>query len=89
MADVVASIKIMPDSVDRDLNKLMEDLKKAMPASGRLQRFDLKPIGFGLKAIMATVTVDDSVGGTEPVEEAFSKVEGVESVTVEATGRAF
>lgn len=89
MSDVVASIRIMPDSADRDLNKLMEDLKKAMPASGKLQRMDLKPIAFGLKAIMATITVDDSAGGTEPVEEAWSKVPGVESVTVEATGRAF
>ncbi len=79
----------MPDSADRDLNKLMDDLKKAMPASGKLQRLDLKPIAFGLKAIMATVTVDDNEGGTEPVEQAWSKVEGVESVNVEATGRAF
>ena len=89
MADVVASIRIMPDSADRDLNKLMEALKAAMPASGKLQRMDLKPIAFGLKAIMVVVTVDDNAGGTEPVEEAFSKVEGVESVNVEATGRAF
>lgn len=87
MSDVVASIRIMPDSADRDLNKLMDSLKAAMPASGKLQRFDLKPIAFGLKAIMATVTVSDDCGGTEPIEQAFSKVEGVESVNVEATGR--
>ncbi len=89
MADVIALIRIMPDSADRDLNKLMDNLKAAMPASGKLQRFDLKPIAFGLKAIMATVTVDDSSGGTEPVEQAFSKVEGVENVSVESVGRGF
>lgn len=89
MADVVASIRIMPDSADRDLNALMDALKAAVPAGTRFQKFELKPIAFGLKAIMAIVTVDDNEGGTEPVEAAWSKVEGVESVNVEATGRAF
>ena len=89
MAAVIASLRIMPDSADRDLNKLKDALRAAMPASGKLESLELKPIAFGLKAIMATIVVSDEAGGTEPVEEAFSKVEGVEGVTVESVGRSF
>jgi len=44
----------------------------------------VKPIAFGLKAIMVAFVVSDSEGGAEPVEEAFQKVPGVESVTVDS-----
>jgi elongation factor 1-beta len=43
----------------------------------------VKPIAFGLKAILVAFVVSDAEGGTEPVEAAFSKVPGVESVSVE------
>lgn len=48
---------------------------------------DVRPIAFGLKALIAVVLLDDKAGGgTEEVEEAFSKVKGVESVEVEEIG---
>ncbi|MCD1294644.1 elongation factor 1-beta [Methanocella sp. CWC-04] len=87
MGSVAAKMRIMPDSADRDLAGMQEKLKAALPAGAELQGFELKPIAFGLKAIMATVLVGDDVGGTEAVEETWSKVEGVESITVEEVGR--
>ena len=84
MGKVMAVIKVMPDSADRDMNKLQDDLAKALPKSAELKGMQVKPIAFGLKAIKVAFVVSDSEGGTEPVEEAFQKVPGVESVTVDS-----
>jgi len=87
MGDVAAKIKIMPSSMDVDLNKLREELSKVIPAGARLHGFSEEPVAFGLKALMVVVKVGDLEGGTEKVEEAFSKVNGVENVSVEELGR--
>ncbi len=84
MGKVMAVIKVMPDSVDRDVNKIMDGLKSAMPKGGEVKGMQVKPIAFGLKAILVAIVVSDAEGGTEPVEAAFAKVPGVESVTVDS-----
>lgn len=84
MGKVMAVIKVMPDSVERDVNKLMDGLKDSLPRGAELKGMQVKPIAFGLKAIICAVVVSDTEGGTEPVEDAFRKVPGVESVTVES-----
>ncbi len=87
MGEVAAKIKVMPSGIDVDLNKLKDNLKKAIPEGARLHGFSEEPIAFGLKALMVVVKVGDIEGGTEKVEEAFSKVQGVESVSVVELGR--
>lgn len=84
MGKVMAVIRVMPDSTDRDMNKLMDELKKVLPKSAEFKGMQSKPIAFGLSAITVAFVVSDTEGGTEPVEAAFSKVPGVESVTVES-----
>ncbi|MCX9011597.1 MAG: elongation factor 1-beta [Candidatus Methanoperedens sp.] len=87
MGEVAAKIKIMPSGMDIDLNRLKEDIKKAIPPGARLHGFSEEPVAFGLKALIAIVKVGDIEGGTEKVEEAFGKVKGVESVSVVELGR--
>ena len=87
MGEVVAVIKIMPDGVDTDLEKLKENLAAAVPAGSDLKGIAEEPIAFGLVALMATVVVGDAEGGTEPAEKAFADVPGVESVQVAEIGR--
>lgn len=87
MGEVAAKIRIMPTDMDVDLNKLREELTKVVPANARLHGFSEEPVAFGLKALMVVVKVGDLEGGTEKVEEAFSKVNGVENVSVEELGR--
>ncbi len=87
MGEVAAKIKVMPAGMDVDLNKLKKALEKAIPKGARLHGFSEEPVAFGLKALMVVVKVGDIEGGTEKVEEAFSKVSGVESVSVEELGR--
>lgn len=87
MGEVAAKIKIMPSGIDVDLNRLREEIKKVIPEGARLHSFAEEPVAFGLKALMVVVKVGDIEGGTEKVEEAFSKVKGVESVSVVELGR--
>lgn len=87
MGEVAAKIKIMPTGIDVDLNGLKEALKKVIPDGARLHSFAEEPVAFGLKALIVVVKVGDVEGGTEKVEEAFSKVKGVESVNVVELGR--
>ena len=87
MGEVAAKIRVMPSSMDVDLNILKDALTKVLPEGARLHGFSEVPVAFGLKALMVTVKVGDIEGGTEKVEEEFSKVNGVESVSVEELGR--
>ncbi|TGC07038.1 elongation factor 1-beta [Methanolobus halotolerans] len=87
MGDVAATIKIMPVDVDTDLTALKERLIAALPEGATFGTSKEEPIAFGLNALMMVVMVGDLEGGTEQVEEAFAKVEGVESVMVTEVGR--
>lgn len=70
-----------------DLKKLQEQLKKVIPQGARLHGFSEEPVAFGLKALIVVIKVGDIEGGTEKVEEAFSKIKEVESVSVVELGR--
>jgi len=87
MGEVAAKIKVMPTGMDVDLSKLKDALTKVMPEGARIHGFSEEPVAFGLKALMVVVKVGDIEGGTEKVEEEFSKVKDVESVSVEELGR--
>ena len=87
MGKVAAKIKVMPNSPDIDLDALQERLEESLPEGAKINGFERDNVAFGLVALLPTVIVPDDAGGTEAVEEAFSGVEGVESVSVENVGR--
>jgi elongation factor 1-beta len=87
MGKVAARIKVMPQSPEVDLDALQERLEESLPEGARIKGFDRDDVAFGLVALFPTVIVPDDAGGTEAVEEAFTDVDGVESVSVEEVGR--
>ena len=87
MGKVAAKIKVMPQSPDVDLDALQERLEGALAEGAKINGFERDDVAFGLVALFPTVIVPDDSGGTEAVEEAFTGVEGVESVAVENVGR--
>ena len=87
MGDVAAKIKIMPKGVETNLEDLKKNLEDALPKNVEIKGFTEEPIAFGLKAVIVTVFLGDEEGGTQPVEDAFSKVKEVESVQVVGVGR--
>lgn len=82
MGEVVATIKIMPESPDVDLAKIKEDVEKSIPQGTELHKIEEEPIAFGLVALNVIVVVGDAEGGTEKVEENFSKLENISSIEV-------
>ena len=87
MGKVAASVKVMPNSPDIDLDGLQEQLEQALPEGAKIRGFEREDVAFGLVALLPTVVVPDESGGTEAVEEAFAGLDDVESVSVENIGR--
>ncbi|MDD6286287.1 elongation factor 1-beta [Methanosphaera sp.] len=81
MSDVVAILKVMPESPDVDLEALKESVKSVLN-DGEFERVEEEPIGFGLVALNVTIVVDDGEGGTEPAEQAIADLDEVQSVEV-------
>lgn len=86
MGEVVAVIKMMPESADVDMSKIMEGVKGAIPSYARLHGMQVMDIAFGLKALKVAVILGDKSGGTEEIESNLAKIPGVESVEVEEVG---
>jgi elongation factor 1-beta len=87
MGKVAAQLKVMPESPEVDLDELQDRLEQSLPEGANVTEFNREDVAFGLVALLPTVVVPDEAGGTEAVEEAFSGVEDVESVSVESVGR--
>lgn len=87
MGKVAAKMKIMPTGTDVDLDALQERLEGALPEGAEIRGFERDEVAFGLIALLPTVVVPDDAGGTDAVEEAFTDVADVESVSVESVGR--
>ncbi|WP_255190724.1 elongation factor 1-beta [Natronobeatus ordinarius] len=87
MGKVAAKIKVMPNSPDVDLDALEEQLGESLPEGAKINGVEREEVAFGLVALYPTVIVPDGSGGTEAVEETFSAVDEVESVSVENVGR--
>jgi elongation factor 1-beta len=82
MGEVVATIKLMPESPEVDLAQIKENIEKSIPEGTELHKIDEEPIAFGLVALNVMVIVDDGEGGTEKAEEIFSQLDDVASVEV-------
>lgn len=87
MAKVAATLKVMPNSPELDLDALEERLSNSLPEGAKINNVAREDVAFGLVALLPTVLIPDDAGGTDVVEEAFGAVEGVESVGVENVTR--
>ncbi len=87
MARVVMTLKIMPDGVEIDLDDLLERIKSSIPEGTDVGAIERQPVAFGLIAIRMNLVRDESLGGTDDLEEAISAVEGVAQVEVEMVSR--
>lgn len=74
MGNVAVELKVMPESIDIDLEKLKEDISKKM----KLQDAKIEPLAFGLKQLKILVVVPD--GETGDLEGKIKEIEGVSEV---------
>jgi elongation factor 1-beta len=89
MADVVVSMKVMPDSPEIDLEKVKEEAEvKIKEFGGELGKYEIQPVAFGLKQLILIFVMNESLGSTEQLEENVKGVKGVQSVEITDVRRA-
>jgi len=90
MADVVITMKIMPNSPEIDLKKVetkaLEKIIKFAEMSN--YKIELEPVAFGLKALNILFVMDEAKGATDSLEEDVNSIEGVNSVGITDVRRA-
>ena len=87
LARVVMTLRIMPEDVEVDLDDLLEKIKNVIPEGTDIGATETQPVAFGLKALRMNLARDESMGGTDDIEEAISTIEGVSQVEVERVSR--
>ena len=84
MANVVITLRIMPDSPDVDLKHLEKKVEALIKKFSGEEEMRVKeePIAFGLNALDFTFVMDEKKGGTEELEKNISKLDNVSSAEV-------
>ena len=82
MAQVVITLKIMPESPEVDLGNIENQAKTKIQDFSQTQetKTEQEPIAFGLKALKITFVMDESKGSTDSLEEQIKTIPGVNSV---------
>lgn len=90
MAQVVITLRIMPQNPSIDLSKIEAEAKNEIVKFCDSQEFKVQimPIAFGLKALNILFVMDESKGSTEELENKISQIIGIESVEVTDVRRA-
>jgi elongation factor 1-beta len=87
MANVVVQMKVLPEGIEVDLNKLQEQINDVLPENVKIYKVVEEHIAYGLKCLKVTVIMPEAAGGTDPVEEAISSIKEVSRVEVELVSR--
>jgi len=74
---VAVTLRILPDGPDVDLGRLTSAVRDVL--GSRLKTLDRRPFAYGLTALVVTVLVDDTSGGSEEIETELSALPGVSS----------
>ncbi len=90
MANVVVTLKVMPESPSVNLVELFSNIEPIMKDfSGEEQfRKEEEPVAFGLKALKITFVMDENKGSTEEMEKKIEALDEVNSVDVVDVRRA-
>jgi translation elongation factor aEF-1 beta len=90
MANAIITIKIMPESVETNLEAIQTIATEKIQAfSGNDQlRVEIKPVAFGLRSLNMTFVMDESLGSPEVLEKQLQAIEGVNSAETTDVRRA-
>ena len=89
MASVIVTLRIMPSSPDVDLSALEIEASDLISGfGGRVDKSEVQPIAFGLKALVLHFIMDEKKGSTDKLESDISKIDCVNGVEVIDVRRA-
>lgn len=89
MAQVVVTLKIMPESPKTDLKAIEKKATKLIAEfKGEVGKVEQVPVAFGIKSLNLFFVMDEDIGSTEALENDVKQIEGVNSVDVIDVRRA-
>lgn len=90
MANAVITFKIMPESVDADLDAIEEAALKKIFAFTKNEehKVEIEPVAFGLKAVNITFVMDENLGSPEDLEKEIAAFDNVMSCETTDVRRA-
>jgi len=78
MGSVIVTFKIMPESVEVNLDSLEQEIKSEINP----QRIERVPIAFGLNAIQIVKLVEEKEGEMDRMTDKIKNIKGVKEVEV-------
>jgi len=84
MGDVIVGFKVMPASVEENLDKVEKEIREKI----KPQKMSREDIAFGLVAIHIVKIVDDAEGTLDKVEKQLREIKGVGEVEVTGMTRS-
>ncbi|MDD4308126.1 MAG: elongation factor 1-beta [Thermoplasmata archaeon] len=87
MGKVLVTFEIMPEGLEVDLGKMRTDVETKVKGTGKIEQVELKPIAFGLQALMMNIVVEDEEGMMDRVEQLICSAPGVQSANVYALNK--
>ncbi|MEM5829371.1 MAG: elongation factor 1-beta [Candidatus Aenigmatarchaeota archaeon] len=84
MGEVIVDLKILPKSIEVDLDELEKKIKEAIFP----EKIEREPIAFGLVAIHAVKLVPDAEGQIDELERRLRRIDEVGEVEVTGITRS-
>ena len=91
MAQVIVSLRIMPDSPEADLKAITDAATQKINEFSKDdgdKKIEEVPVAFGLKALQILFVMDEDIGSTDPLENDLATIEHVQSVQITDVRRA-
>ena len=83
MANVVVTLRIMPESPETKIEAIENAARVAIKKfGGEVGKKEIAPFAFGLSSLTLYFVMDESKGSTEDLEKVIAEVNGVSSVDV-------
>ncbi len=82
MGQVSITFEIMPEGIETSLDDIKSKVEIKIGDISKIEQTEIKPIAFGLKALMMNVLVDDQEGIMDKLEAMIAEVEDVQSAKV-------
>lgn len=83
MADVIVTFRVMPESVEADLDRIESQIKTIVEP----EKIHREPIAFGLVALKVVKIIPDASGELEAVENKIRSVENIGQIEVVEVSR--
>ncbi len=83
MGEVGIIYKILPKDLEIDVNDLSKRIENNIKEFCNIKGVQIKPIAFGLQAILMFISIKDEENASEKVEQKIKEIDGVGEIDIE------